>query len=343
MQHVKLIQLIDVVQRLGIAYRFEEEIEEALQHIYDTYGEQWIDDNNLQSISLWFRLLRQHGFNVSSGEQVLIDALDFAKSHLGNIANDPSCDSTLRTQIHQAFKQPLRKRLQRLEATHYIPIYEQEASHSEILLKHAKLDFIVLQSMHKKELSQICKRNKKEAMLLQAWSATKRKLVHQKRKRLKALDEGYSSKNYVRKFLRALHPKWRAKVTAIEESKDLTSLSLDELIGNLKDHEMIIKKDSEIVKARGERKSLALRAMKESSDEEYSTFRSEDEEYAMTVKDFNKFFQRICRFVRQPRNDRKTFLRRIDDKNGKGDRKCFRCGDPNHLIGECTKPPNDKN
>ncbi|GKC65393.1 hypothetical protein Tco_1097991 [Tanacetum coccineum] len=30
---------------------------------------------------------------------------------------------------------------------------------------------------------------------------------------LKALDEGYSSKNYVRKFLRALHPKWRAKVT----------------------------------------------------------------------------------------------------------------------------------
>ncbi|GKC27382.1 hypothetical protein Tco_1034676 [Tanacetum coccineum] len=28
---------------------------------------------------------------------------------------------------------------------------------------------------------------------------------------LKALDEGFSSKNYVKKFLRALHPKWRAK------------------------------------------------------------------------------------------------------------------------------------
>ncbi|GJW36239.1 putative ribonuclease H-like domain-containing protein [Tanacetum coccineum] len=53
---------------------------------------------------------------------------------------------------------------------------------------------------------------------------------------LKALDEGYSSKNYVRKFLRALHPKWRAKVTTIEESKDLPSLSLDELIRNY--HEM---------------------------------------------------------------------------------------------------------
>ncbi|GJT27650.1 hypothetical protein Tco_0907925 [Tanacetum coccineum] len=63
---------------------------------------------------------------------------------------------------------------------------------------------------------------------------------------LKALDEGYSSKNYVKKFLRALHPKCRVKVTTIEESKDLTSLSLDELIGNLKVHEMIIMKDSEI-------------------------------------------------------------------------------------------------
>ncbi|GJS23146.1 reverse transcriptase domain-containing protein [Tanacetum coccineum] len=160
---------------------------------------------------------------------------------------------------------------------------------------------------------------------------------------LKALDEGYSSKNYVRKFLRALHPKWRAKVTAIEESKDLTSLSLDELIGNLKVHEMIIKKDSEIVKAKVERKSLALKAKKESSDEECSTSGSEDEEYAMAVRDFKKFFKRRGRFVRQPRNDKKTFQRSRDDKTGKNDRKCFRCGDPNHLIGECPKPPKDKN
>ncbi|GKF74608.1 zf-CCHC domain-containing protein, partial [Tanacetum coccineum] len=160
---------------------------------------------------------------------------------------------------------------------------------------------------------------------------------------LKALDDGYSSKNYVRKFLRALHPKWRAKVTEIKESKDLTSLSLDELIGNLKVLEMIIKKDSKIVKAKVERKSLALKAKKESSDEECSTFGSEDEEYAMVVRDFKKFFKRRGRFMRQPRNDKKTFQRSRDDKNGKSERKCFRCRDPNHLIGECPKPPRDKN
>ncbi|GKF09724.1 zf-CCHC domain-containing protein, partial [Tanacetum coccineum] len=98
-----------------------------------------------------------------------------------------------------------------------------------------------------------------------------------------------------------------------------------------------------IVKAKVERKSFALKAKKESSDEECSTFGSEDEEYAMAVRDFKKFFKRIGRFVKQPRNDKKTFQRSQDEKNGKSDRKCFRCGDLNHLIGECPKPPKDKN
>nr|GEV94924.1 reverse transcriptase domain-containing protein [Tanacetum cinerariifolium] len=82
------------------------------------------------------------------------------------------------------------------------------------------------------------------------------------------------------------------KVTTNEESKDLTSPSLDELIGNLKVHEMIIKKDYEIFKAKGERKSLALKAKKESSDRECLTSGSEDEEYAIAVRYFKKFFMR---------------------------------------------------
>ncbi|KVH95539.1 Terpene synthase, metal-binding domain-containing protein [Cynara cardunculus var. scolymus] len=190
-QHMKLIQLIDAVQRLGVAYHFEKEIEDALQHVYRTYGHQGIHNNNdLQSISLWFRILRQQGFNVSSeifknhmdekgnlfsndvqsmlalyeasymrveGEKVLDDALEFTKTHLAIIAKDPSCDSSLRTQIQDALRQPLRKRLPRLEAVRYIPIYQQQSSHNQILLKLAKLDFNMLQTMHKKELSEICK------------------------------------------------------------------------------------------------------------------------------------------------------------------------------------------
>ncbi|GKA24807.1 hypothetical protein Tco_0710840 [Tanacetum coccineum] len=51
---------------------------------------------------------------------------------------------------------------------------------------------------------------------------------------LKSLDPHYSSKNHVRTFLHAFPLKWRAKVTAIEEDKDMATLPLDELIGNLR-------------------------------------------------------------------------------------------------------------
>ncbi|GKA69078.1 retrovirus-related pol polyprotein from transposon TNT 1-94 [Tanacetum coccineum] len=46
-------------------------------------------------------------------------------------------------------------------------------------------------------------------------------------------------------------------------------------------------------------------------------------------------------FKRQPREEKKSF-RQKDEKKGKSDRKCFRCGDPNHLIGNCPKPSRNK-
>ncbi|GJR53934.1 hypothetical protein Tco_1404455 [Tanacetum coccineum] len=60
---------------------------------------------------------------------------------------------------------------------------------------------------------------------------------------LKSLDPDYSSKNHVRKFLHTLPLKWRSKVTAIEEAKDVATLPLDELIGNLKVYEMVLDND----------------------------------------------------------------------------------------------------
>nr|GEX69322.1 RNA-directed DNA polymerase, eukaryota, reverse transcriptase zinc-binding domain protein [Tanacetum cinerariifolium] len=85
---------------------------------------------------------------------------------------------------------------------------------------------------------------------------------------LKALDESFSSRNHVRKFLRALPTKWHLKVTTIEESKDLSTLPLDELIGNLKVYEVVLEKDLEISKSKKEKyKSLALKARKVLSEE----------------------------------------------------------------------------
>nr|GFD34324.1 UBN2 domain-containing protein [Tanacetum cinerariifolium] len=124
---------------------------------------------------------------------------------------------------------------------------------------------------------------------------------------LKALVEGFSSKNYVKKFLRALDPKWRAKFMENEESKDFSSLALDELIGNLKVHKVVMEKDSEIYKGKKERiKFIALKAKKDSSDDETSTSGRDDEEYAMAVRNFKKFFKRKGKFVQQPTEERKS-------------------------------------
>ncbi|GJS26493.1 zf-CCHC domain-containing protein [Tanacetum coccineum] len=130
---------------------------------------------------------------------------------------------------------------------------------------------------------------------------------------LKALDESFSSRNHVRKFLRALPTKWRPKVTTIEESKDLSTLSLDELIGNLKVYKTVLSKDDA-----------------SSSD-------SNDEEYAMAVRDFKKFFGRRGKFVRQPYDDKKNFRKAKEEKKEKEDQRCFKCGDPDHFISDCPK------
>ncbi|GJU83865.1 alpha/beta hydrolases superfamily protein [Tanacetum coccineum] len=99
-------------------------------------------------------------------------------------------------------------------------------------------------------------------------------------------------------------------------------------------------KDSE---KREQNRSLSLKAKKESCDEDSSTSDNEDEEYAIAVRDFKEFFKRRGRFVRQPQDEKKSSQRNKDDKNDKSERECFKCGDPNHLIGECPKLSRNNN
>nr|GEX14546.1 zf-CCHC domain-containing protein/UBN2 domain-containing protein [Tanacetum cinerariifolium] len=137
---------------------------------------------------------------------------------------------------------------------------------------------------------------------------------------------------------RALPTKWRPNVTAIEESKDLSTLPPDELISNLKVYEVVLEKDSGISKVKKDKyKSLAPKARKISSDEEVSCSESDDEEYAMAVRDFKQFFRRRGKFVRQPHDDKKNFRKIKKDKKEKEDRRWFKCVDPNHFISDSPK------
>ncbi|GJT85951.1 hypothetical protein Tco_1067668 [Tanacetum coccineum] len=125
---------------------------------------------------------------------------------------------------------------------------------------------------------------------------------------LKSLDPDYSSKNHVRKFLRVLPLKWRAKVTAIEEAKDLATLPLDELIGNLKVYEMVLDNDGLASKTttKEKLKSLALKAKvtrEQTSDDSDNQDGSDEEAEAFNLlaRNFCKFFRKGNRFGRENR------------------------------------------
>jgi hypothetical protein len=57
-----------------------------------------------------------------------------------------------------------------------------------------------------------------------------------------------------------------------------------------------------------------MKVKKELSDDEDSSLESKDEEYALAVRDFKKFFKRRGRFVRQPRDEKKSPLKAREDR-----------------------------
>ncbi|KAG6436922.1 hypothetical protein SASPL_101828 [Salvia splendens] len=61
----KLMILIDKIERLGVAYHFEKQIEEKLKLIYDSKDDEEEKDYDLFTVTLRFRLLRQHQYPVS--------------------------------------------------------------------------------------------------------------------------------------------------------------------------------------------------------------------------------------------------------------------------------------
>ncbi|KAL0353562.1 UNVERIFIED_CONTAM: Germacrene-D synthase [Sesamum angustifolium] len=189
------LELIDATQRLGVGYHFEEEINKSLQYIHDTYLEYSSKDNDLRIVALRFRLLREQdvfnkfidgegnfkvsliknvkgNFKVSliknvkgmlelfeaaqfrmAEEEILEKALEFSSSNLESLL--PNMSSSLSKQVKEALKIPILKSSSRVGAKKFISIYQQDESNNEILFNFAKLDFNIIQKMHRKELSDI--------------------------------------------------------------------------------------------------------------------------------------------------------------------------------------------
>ncbi|GJS35291.1 retrovirus-related pol polyprotein from transposon TNT 1-94 [Tanacetum coccineum] len=181
---------------------------------------------------------------------------------------------------------------------------------------------------------------------------------------LKSLDPDYSSKNHVRKFLRALSLKLRAKVTYIEETKDLDTLPLDELVGNLKVYKMILENDDVVSKTttKDKVKTLALKAKvtreqtSDDSDSQDGSDEDVDEEeeaeaFNLLARNFCKFFRKGNRFGRGNRfgNNGNRFSKgrgnNFENKGCESSKKkgaCYNWGIKGHFASECRKLKEDK-
>ncbi|XP_044461959.1 (E)-beta-farnesene synthase-like [Mangifera indica] len=181
------LNLIDTTQKVCVAYNFEEEIEDALQKIYKDCD---IDHyNDLHTVSVYFRLLRQQGIMVSCdvfkkfkdengkfksslindvqgmlnlyeaaqftipGEDILDEALAFTTTQLKSLASCVSPEAA--EEINHALKCPIRKSVPKLEARFFMSIYPRDEPHNKTLLKFAKLDYNLLQVRHQKQLNEI--------------------------------------------------------------------------------------------------------------------------------------------------------------------------------------------
>ncbi|KAH9614747.1 hypothetical protein KSS87_019900 [Heliosperma pusillum] len=186
------LSIIDAVERLGIAYHFETEIQDMLQRVFELFNDEINHQHyELVTVALLFRLLRQHGYNVSSdifnkfkdnkdeikdsvtedvegmislyeathlrlhGETILEKALGFTKNGLE--LKLPSLGPSLAARVSHTLRCPVQKRLQRLGAREYISLYQDIEVHNQVLLKFAKLDFNLLQMQHIQELTIISK------------------------------------------------------------------------------------------------------------------------------------------------------------------------------------------
>ena len=78
---------------------------------------------------------------------------------------------------------------------------------------------------------------------------------------LKSLGKSFTIEELVKKILRFLPQSWEAKVTAIQEAKDLNKISLDELIGNLQTYEL--RRSSQLKEETKRDRGLALKAFEE--------------------------------------------------------------------------------
>nr|AZI95569.1 germacrene A synthase [Cichorium endivia]AZI95581.1 germacrene A synthase [Cichorium intybus] len=181
------LSLINSVYRLGLRYHFAEEIKCQLDKLFMELKMEDYDEADLYTISINFKVFRQHGYKLScdvfnkfkdhssgkfneyitadvrgmlsmyeatqvctTGEYILDEAMAFTEAQLMGIVD--TLEGNLAKQVKHALRSPSHRGMQMVEARLYFFNYEEECSKHDSLLKLANAHFNLLQLQHKEEL-----------------------------------------------------------------------------------------------------------------------------------------------------------------------------------------------
>ncbi|CAN1197886.1 Alpha-terpineol synthase, chloroplastic [Linum perenne] len=168
---VERMELIDSVQRLGLGYHFEKEIRDALVEIRDDVDGMSSDWDGVHAcagangefnpqvamdVKGLLGLYEASHLRVH-GEEIMDDAKAFALRHLSEDDDKVDYSTPLGKQVEHALQLPLYWRMQRAEANWFIELYREMEQDIIILplLQLAKLDFNMVQQVHRNELEEL--------------------------------------------------------------------------------------------------------------------------------------------------------------------------------------------
>ncbi|XP_047938154.1 sabinene synthase 1, chloroplastic-like [Salvia hispanica] len=195
MEHVQQLELIDDLKYLGLSYFFQDEIKEILGFIHSHHkcfhNNEACDQSGLYFTALGFRVLRQHGFDVSQevfdcfkneeggdfkanlaqdtkgiiqlyeasfllreGEDSLELARVFSTKCLQKKLDEGGEDN-LSSWIKHSLDLPLHWRIHRLEARWFLDAYARRADNNPLIYELALLDFKIMQATYQQELKDI--------------------------------------------------------------------------------------------------------------------------------------------------------------------------------------------
>ncbi|KAJ4850699.1 putative terpene synthase 12, partial [Turnera subulata] len=187
---LNMLEMIDDIQRLGLKHRFEEDIKRKLDKVFSSRACFFSSPKSLHATALCFRLLRQHGYDISQdifssfmdnegdllacvhedakgmrslyeasflcfeGEDLLEKAfMTSTKKNLVTNTNSNNMENLVSG--HQALELPLHRKIHLLVARDHIEAYSRRDDANPLLLELAKLNFNMVQSVLKRDLKEM--------------------------------------------------------------------------------------------------------------------------------------------------------------------------------------------